>query len=310
MSNPSRRDFLKQTVVGAGALGVASLGCSGGGDQAQMSIARWKKIAKPPKDLKRVATKLTERAIKDLGGMSRFVNRGDVVWIKPNIGFRIGPEFAANTNPDVVATLVRLCFEAGAKEVKVGDNSCYGADGAYPLSGIEAAAKEAGAEVVYLDLERFEEVEIGGEHLDTWPLYPDIIDSDLVINVPIVKHHPVTRVTVCLKNYMGVAGGDRNTWHEVIDPCLCDLTAYMKPRLSVVDAVRVLKKGPMGGDLDDVELKGVVAAGTDPVALDALGAELLGLNPIRVRLIRAAQARGLGRMDYKNTLVVRETEIG
>lgn len=319
MDGQSRRDFLRRTAAAGGAVAAAPLlGCSKDpgipeGPPVEMAIARWAEEADPdpaPEAVKKMAVVLTEQAIANLGGMKRFVSRGDVVWIKPNMGFHIGPEFAANTNPDVVTTLVRLCLDAGAKQVKVGDNSCYGARKAYPLSGIEAAVKATDGEIVYLDEGRFKDVKIAGEHLDTWPLYPDIIESDLVINVPIAKHHPLTGVTACLKNYMGVAGGDRNPWHDHIATCLADLTAYMKPRLCVVDAVRVLTRhGPIGGDLKDVKLKRTVAAGTDPVALTALSAELVRLKPLRVKTIRTARDRGLGKIEYRE-LPLREVEVG
>ena len=322
---PTRRDFLKETAVAGGALALASLGCSekdqeASGTPVQMSIARSKGAAAlpedqgtaaqpPPPDIKRMATKLTEHAIANLGGMRRFVTRGDVVWIKPNIGFGLGPEFAVNTNPDVVATLVRLCLDAGAKQVKVGDNASYGARVTYPQSGIEAAVRAVDGEMVYLKESLFKDVPLNGQRLAEWPLYPEIIESDLVINVPIVKQHGLAKITVCMKNYMGVAGNPRYLWHTDLPTCLTDVTAYMKPRLCVVDAVRVLTDGgPSGGDLDDVRLMGTVAAGTDVVALEAFGAELLGCDPTKGRTMANAQGRGLGQIDYRS-LPLREVEI-
>jgi len=277
-----------------------------------MSIARWagtKPEADDPGDssgaasLRTIADRLTRQAMADLGGMERFVKPGDVVWIKPNIGFRMVPEFAANTSPDVVATLVNLCIEAGAKQVRIGDNSCYGQSAAYPMSGIERAATEAGGEVVFLPEADFVACQIRGERLDSWPLAAPIIESDVVINVPVVKHHPLTGVTACLKNLMGVAGGDRNLWHEAIETCLCDLAAYLKPALNVVDAVRVMKRnGPIGGELGDVEFIGAVAAGVDMVALDAFAAEQLDLSPQQVPMLQTAARRGLGEMDYRKLI--------
>ena len=241
--------------------------------------------------------------------MGRFVKKGDVVWVKPNMAWDKAPEFAANTNPDVMATLVRLCLEAGAKKVKVGDRPTNPAQQSYPNSGIEAAAKAAGAEVVYLDDRRFKDVELKGKRLDKWPLYPDIIESDLVINVPIVKHHNLCKATLSMKNYMGVIGGERGMWHQDLTPCLLDITAYMKPRLTVLDAVRVLvNHGPTGGNLADVKRLDTIAAGTDIVALDAFGAELLGLKPEEFKLVGAAQEMGLGKADYRK-LPLRELEV-
>jgi len=308
----SRRDFLKHTALASGGLaGLASVGSAVAQDApAQMCIARWKgPVGEGPDAMKTVATKLTEQAVATVGGMGKFVKRGDVVWVKPNMAWDRAPEFAANTNPDVVATLVRLCLEAGAKEVKVGDFTCNEAKKSYPNSGIEAAAKAAGATVVYLDEGRFKDVELKGERLDKWPLYPEIIESDVVINCPIVKDHSIARATVCMKNYMGVIGGNRGQWHQALAECLCDITAFMKPPVCILDATRILTgNGPTGGNLDDVKIMNTVAAGTDIVALDAFGAELLGRKIDEVKSLAAGQARGLGKIDYRS-LALRELEV-
>lgn len=265
----------------------------------EMVICRWQNAPAPDAELKTMAEKLTREAVKGIGGMERFVKKDFVVWVKPNMAWNRTPEQAANTNPDVVATLVRMCFEAGAKTVKVGDMTCNEAKQAYPTSGIEAAAKEAGAEIVYIDETRFRDMEIGGQQLKTWPVYPDIVETDLVINVPVVKHHSLATATMCMKNYMGVVGGQRNAWHQQMPDCLCDITAFMKPSFCVLDAIRILTaNGPTGGDLKDVKRCDTVAAGTDIVALDAFGATLLGHEPAQIASVQRAQERGLGQMDY------------
>lgn len=279
------------------------------GKPLDMAVTRWSG-AKPAADaaVKDVAVKLTEQAINSLGGMKRFVSRGDVVWVKPNIGWDRAPETAANTNPDVVATIIRLCFDAGAKTVKVGDNPCDVAEKTYAASGIADAAREAGAKVVFLDRTRFKEAKIGGELVKTIPVYPEIIDADLVINVPIVKHHRLAGLTMCMKNYMGVID-KRNTFHQAIPPSLADLTRFMKPRLCVLDATRMLKaNGPKGGKLEDVETKWTLAAGVDIVALDAWGAEVIGRKPTDIESIVKGQEYGLGKMDYRS-LALRELAV-
>ena len=311
MAEHTRRDFLKRTAMAGGAMALAPLGNVAAQDApAQMCIARWKGPADAQGDVTTtMATKLTEQAVAAIGGMKRFVSQGDVVWVKPNIAWDRAPQFGANTNPDLVATLVRLCLEAGAKTVKVGDNPCNPAKKTYPNSGIEAAAKAAGAEVVYLDKKRFKDVAIKGERLDKWLLYPEIIESDLVINCPIVKDHATARATVCMKNYMGVIGGQRGLWHQNLAVCLCDITAFMKPQMCVVDATRIMTgNGPTGGNLSDVKQMNTVAAGTDVVALDAFGAELLGLDPAKVESIATGQAAGLGTIDYRS-LALKELEV-
>jgi uncharacterized protein (DUF362 family) len=163
--------------------------------------------------------------------------------------------------------------------------------------------------MVFLDERRFKEVAIGGARLTTWPLYPEIIDSDLVINVPVAKHHGLCRVSLAMKNYMGVVGGRRNAWHQDLAACLCDITAFMKPRLTVLDATRVLTAhGPQGGNTADVKRLDTVAASTDVVGLEAFGAELLGHEPADIETVRAAAVAGLGQIDYRK-LAVREVVV-
>jgi len=310
----SRRDFLARSATAAGmlALGADRLlaaPSAAGGKAADMTIAKWAGFQQPTAaEIPQIAAKLTEKAIEGLGGMQRFVSKGMVVWVKPNIGWDRTPELAANTNPEVVATIVRLCFEAGAKKVKVGDNPVNPADRTYPASGIPAAVKPLGAEVVMLDKVKFKEATINGERLKKHLLYPDILDCDLVINVPIAKHHRLPEVTLCMKNYMGVIE-DRKTFHQAIPECLIDLTRFMKPRLCVLDAVRVLPtNGPSGGKADYVKLKTTVAAGVDIVALDAFGAELLGRKPAEIETIVKAEQAKLGKIDYRS-LALREIAV-
>ena len=274
-----------------------------------MAIARWDPTSLAGADLGLVAYRLTAAAVHLLGGMRRFVRPNDTVWIKPNIGWNRAPELAANTNPDVVAALVALCLDAGAKRVKVGDNCGSPARRTYKISGIAAAARAAGAEVIRIDDGDFREVDLAGELLGKWPMAAEIADADLVINAAVVKHHDIAGVTACMKNAMGIFGGRRNDWHKDLATALCDAGAFLKPRLCVLDAVRVLlRHGPESGSPEDVELRGLVAAGTDIVALDALGDELLGQRAEGQALLRAAQDRGLGVIDYRS-LALRETTL-
>jgi len=305
MSLYSRRAFLGRSAGAAGAavLAADALSAQSAGvvSDVKMTIARWTDPKESDaKQFRDAAVRLTEEAIEGLGGMKRFVSKGDVVWVKPNIGWDRKPEYAANTNPDVVATLVRLCLEAGAKTVKVGDNTCNAAKDTYVSSGIAAAAKAAGAEVHFLDPSRFREMNIGGERLKMLPVCPEIVESDLVINVPIAKHHGSSKATLCMKNYMGVVD-KRQTFHQDLPTCIADITRFMKPRLCVLDAMRVLMAhGPRGGDLKDVRVRATVAAGVDIVALDAFGAELLDMKPADVGSIVKGEEFGLGRMDYRS----------
>lgn len=314
MNQFSRREFV---VRSAGAAGMLALGANRlfaqtgeAAKAADMTIARWS----GPKDLdaqqfQAAAVKLTEKAIEGLGGMKRFVSNGSVVWIKPNIAWEYKPEYAANTNPDVVATLVRLCFAAGAKKVRIGDNPCQIAAKTYELSGIAAAAKAAGAEILFPDTSRFRETEVKGERLKTVPVWPEIMECDLVINVPPPKHHRMSTATACMKNYMGVVDDKRRAFHQDFTTYLADMTRFMKPRLCVLDAMRVLvDHGPRGGDLKDVRVKTTIAAGVDIVALDTFGVELLGMKPADIGYIVKGEKVGLGKMDY-HSLRLREFQV-
>jgi uncharacterized protein (DUF362 family) len=302
---------LVSSAAGAVALPAGMLLAASGDKPVEMTIARWagaKNLSNARID--QAAGKMTEKAIEALGGMKRFVKRGDVVWIKPNIGWDRKPEFAANTNPEIVAALVRLAFDAGAKTVKVGDNPVHAAGKTYESSGIAAAAKAAGAKVVYLDKTRFRKAAIGGEIVREIPVYPEIMDCDLVINAPLVKHHVLSSLTMCMKNYLGVVE-NRGVFHQNLPVCIADITRYMKAqsRLHLLEGVRILTgHGPTGGNLADVQVKMTLAAGTDIVALDAWGAELVGKDPRQIGSVVHGQKVGLGTLDYRS-LAPREIAV-
>jgi uncharacterized protein (DUF362 family) len=300
---------LAQSAATAGLFAFGSQPLLAADKQADMTIAKWTGAANPDaKAIRDIATKLTEKALEGLGGLQRFVKRGDVIWIKPNIGWDRTPEQAANTNPDVVATIIRHCLDAGAKKIKVGDNTCNAAEKCYHASGIADAAKALGAEVIFLDDSRAKRINIKGEKIKETPIFPEIIETDLVINVPVVKHHSLATATVCMKNYMGVIA-DRKSFHQDLPTCITDITRFMKPRICVLDAVRILTAhGPTGGDLADVKTPLTVAAGVDIVALDAFGVELLGHKPSDIGTVVKGAKEGLGTMDYRS-LPLREIAV-
>src|ERR1019366_7694915 len=211
-----------------------------------------------------------QRAPADLGGIGRFISRQDVVVLKPNIAWDRTPEQAANTNPDLVAEVVRQCWQAGAKRVIVTDVSCNEPQRCFHRSGIEAAARSAGAEVILPDPEKFREVDMGGVVLKSWPVFTPFLEADKILNLPIAKHHELTGATLGMKNWYGILGGQRNRLHQQIHQSLADLASFMMPTLTIMDCYRILlRNGPTGGNLEDVALKKTVVAGTDPVALDA-----------------------------------------
>jgi uncharacterized protein (DUF362 family) len=254
---------------------------------------------------------LVQRALEDLGGIRRFISRQDVVVIKPNIAWDRTPEQAANTNPDVVAEVVRQCWQAGARRVIVTDVSCNEPRRCFQRSGIQAAARAEGAEVILPDPEQYREVEIGGIALKTWPVFIPFLEADKIINLPIAKHHGLTGVTLSMKNWYGILGGQRNRLHQQIHQSLADLASFMLPTVTLLDGYRILlRNGPTGGNLEDVALKKTMVAGTDPVALDAYVAKAWwNLDPEQLPYLAMAAARGLGTVDY-DKLPVKFSKLG
>lgn len=244
---------------------------------------------------------LVQKALSELGGISRFINKGDVVVIKPNMGWDRRPELAANTNPQVVAELVTQCLAAGAREVKVFDRTCNNSRRCYRNSRIEEAAKSAGATVKQVRQNKFKPIPIGGKLISEWPVYQDYIQADKVINVPIAKHHGMSRVTLGLKNLMGVMGGDRGSLHNHFAQKLADINRHLLPTLTVIDAYRILTaNGPQGGNPDHVKLKRTLIASPCTVSADLTALELFGLQAKDVPYIQTAAARGLARFDVNN----------
>jgi uncharacterized protein (DUF362 family) len=247
---------------------------------------------------------LVRKAVDALGGMKRFISRGDVVVVKPNIGWDRTPIHAANTNPKVVAEVVRLALDAGAKRVVVTDASCNEANRCFQRSGIWKHAYEAGAEVVLPAEHRFRTMRLKGEVLDEWLVYTALVNADKVINVPIAKHHNLAKYTGAMKNWYGALGGRRNRLHQNIDVSIADLATFMQPTLTIVDAVRVLmRNGPQGGNVADAKDMNTVIATTDQVAADAYGCQLIGRTAEEMPYLKMGHERGLGTMFWENLRV-------
>lgn len=263
--------------------------------QAYLAVARGTEA-----DVDAGAAALTERALAALGGIERFVKSGNDVVIKPNICVDYHPlEFAATTNPTVVATLVRLCLGAGAKRVRVMDMPFGGTgESAYAISGIAAAVKVAGGAMEVMNSVKFVETAIPeGVDIQAWEMYRDIVTADVLINVPIAKHHSLARLSLGMKNLLGTITRP-NHMHSNLDQRVADLASLLRPTLTVVDAVRILRDhGPTGGNLDDVEKANTVIASHDFVAADAWAATLFGFKGADIAYIGKAAAMGLGTMD-------------
>lgn len=251
--------------------------------------------------------KATRAAIAALGGMKRFVRPGSVVVVKPNMGWDRSPEQGANTSPEVMRAVVEECLKAGAKKVKVFDNTCNDPRRCYVNSGIEAALKDMrNVEVKHIESERFKKVRLNGRVLSEWELYDEALNADVFINVPVAKHHGLSKVTLGLKNVMGIMGGNRGAIHRNIDQALADVNAAFKSHLTIIDATRILTAhGPQGGNLADVKTLHKVIASADIVAADSYAAGLFGLKPADVPVIAAAGRRGIGEMNLSRIKVVK-----
>ena len=243
---------------------------------------------------------ITREAIAMLGGMKKFIGRGDKVVIKPNIGWDRTPEMAACTNPEVVKALVELVLDAGAKKAVVIDNTTNQAKRCYVRSGIQEAVKQAGGDMLFVDDYRVKKTALKGVWIKEWEVVLDVVEADKLINVPIAKHHSLCRLTLGMKNWLGATGGARNQFHQELDKAVVDLAAFFKPQLTVLDAYRILvRNGPQGGRGSDTELVKTVVAGTDPVAVDAMGATFFKVTPRELPYLGFARERGLGEFELE-----------
>ncbi len=251
-----------------------------------------------------------DAGIAALGGMKTFVKKGQKVVVKPNIGWDVAPERAGNTNPQLVKRIIEHCMNAGAKEVYVFDHTCDNWQRCYKNSNIESAAKEAGAKVVPGNSENYyHTVTIAdGTNLHEAKEHELILESDVFLNVPILKHHGSSRITVAMKNLMG-AVWDRGEWHRNdLHQCIADFASYRKPDLNIVDAYYVLKQnGPRGVSRDDVMTMKSQLISSDIVAVDSAAAKLFGLNPDDIRHISIAAEKKIGCKDLDKLSIKRIT---
>jgi uncharacterized protein (DUF362 family) len=295
-----RRELLRRLGLGVAALGLGQVALGQKTGRQQQPIVVVAEKDKP--------AELVRKAIKALGGMGRFVKKGNRVLIKPNIAFARPPEGAANTNPEVVAELVQLCFEAGAREVIVLDYTLDPARITYEMSGIAKAAEAKGARMVYVSPRDFVPIEVPkGKILSAYDVrvLKQVLDADVFINVPIAKTHGSARLTLGMKNLMGVIQ-DRGSWHRSGDlhQCIADFVTAVKPHLTVIDAIRILASGGPKGP-GRVEQKDTIIASTDIVAADAYAATLFGLTPSDVPHIIKAAELGVGVADLKRVKIVK-----
>ncbi len=243
-------------------------------------------------------------ALAAMGGIETFVKPGERVAIKPNCAWDRKPEQAANTDPALIGELTRLCLAAGASSVVVADNSCHDPGRAFTRSGIEAAARDAGGSTAHQRNTATTLLDLGGTVLGPWEVLDPIAKADRVINVPVVKHHSLSRATLGMKNWFGAVVGRRPNLHQRIAQVCAELGSAFKPTLTVIDATRILTSGgPTGGSLALVHPADCIAVATDPVAADAWGASLLDLGPEELPHIAIAARLGLGTADWQSIQV-------
>lgn len=245
---------------------------------------------------------LTRAALEELGGMSRFVTAGDVVLVKPNVAFDRPAWQGATANPEVVGAVVAACIDAGAAEVLVTDNPIHAPEGCFRKSGIGRAAENAGGAVLLPRKDAFAPVLLADTLLDGWPVYvAPLLRATKVIGIAPVKDHNLALASLTLKNWYGMLGGPRNRLHQKMDETIATLATLIRPTLSVLDGSRIMfRNGPTGGSVDDLIRGDVLAIGTDPVALDAYGATLLGLGVEDLPYLGMAQEAGSGTHDFES----------
>lgn len=243
---------------------------------------------------------LVRAVIDALGGMGRFVPKNGWVIVKPNICTDYHSyEYAATTNPWVVGALVKLCYEAGAAKVQVMDFPFGGtAASAYKNSGVADQVELNGGEMVQMPSFLFKEVKIeNARSLKKVEIYEDVFKADALINVPIAKQHGMSTLTLGMKNLMGLIS-DRGAIHKDFGNRLTDLALTIRPTLTVIDAVRILlRNGPTGGDLNDVQQLDTIIASPDIVAADAYASTLFGLQPENLDYVVVGSQAGLGEKD-------------
>ncbi len=241
----------------------------------------------------------TVKAVEAMGGMEKFVKKGSTVVIKPNMAWDRNPLQAANTNPEVVAALIDLAYRAGAKKVNIFEIPCNDDRLCYENSGIAARAREKGANVYFADHWNVVKAHFPyASPMEGWPILRDAVKCDTFINVPVLKHHGLTGLTLSMKNLMGVCSGTRGLIHLNIARKLVDLTTFINPDLTVIDATRYLSKhGPSGGNLEDVIKLDKVIVATDPTLADSFAANLVDKDPMSISYIKDAAERNIGNAD-------------
>jgi uncharacterized protein (DUF362 family) len=248
--------------------------------------------------------KTVEKAIELLGGIGRFITPGDVVVIKPNVGFASPPILGATTHPNTVTAVIRLCYDRGkAKKVIVVDNPINDPASCFTISGIGKAAAEAGAQVVMPKESLFSPVTlVGGSLIKDWPVYyQPFTEANKLIDIAPVKDHHRSAASMTMKNWYGLLGGRRNLFHQDINTIIAELSIMVKPTFVILDGtMTMMTNGPTGGSVSDLKKTNTMIASCDMVAADAFGCSLLNLKPADLPYLSIAEKAGVGTVDYES----------
>jgi len=304
-----RRDFIRKGLLFGTATGIAMPGL---GNLSADLLSLDTYASKGNFDLVAVRgdniVAMFDRAMQEMGGMSKWVKRGQTVVVKPNIGWDVIPERAANTNPELVGAIVRHCLQAGARRVNVFDHTCDNWERSYTNSGIEKAVTDAGGRMIPGNFERnYRDVNIpGAQRLTEAKVHEQILDSDVFINVPVLKHHGSTQLTIAMKNLMGIVF-DRRYWHRNdLHQCIADFCLFRKPDLNIVDAMLVMtQNGPRGTSTADLVRKNSLFVSDDIVAVDAASALTFGTQPSEVGYLSIANKMNIGSIDLSGMNIKR-----
>ncbi len=315
-SHANRRQFLRRVMgsafaaIGTGALGLTFWDRKG----PQINIPKARDLIVPDfsvpaqRGIISVAhgsdrIENVARAVNTLGGMKAFVKPGDKVLLKVNAAFATPPALGATTHPQLVAKVVELCLQAGAGQVRITDNPINDPASCFELSGIGPAARKSGAQVILPAADRFASYTLPGARLlRHWPVFSSpLLWADRVIGLAPVKDHHRSGASLTIKNWYGLLGGRRNIFHQQIHTIIAELAQMIKPSLVILDGTHsMMTNGPTGGSLEDLKATDTLIAGTDPVAVDTLGAELLGKRPSDLPYLALAEKTGAGTVDYRS----------
>ena len=298
----SRREFLKTASAGL-ALGVIGKpGLLMAKDEYDLVVINGDPAA------------ATRKALEAMGGISRFVKKGQRVVLKPNMSFNNPPDRASTTHPLVVATVAQACMEAGAQRVAVLDYPLRKGELCLERSGILDACKSIkGVYVAALEERKFfREIKVPqGKLFDRVEVLKEVLDSEVLINLPQAKSHSATGVSLGIKGLMGMIW-DRWSFHSKydIDQALADLATVIKPQLTILDATRALVSGGPGGP-GEVIKPNLIIAGIDPVAVDSYTVSIApwygqNFKGRQVKHLLMANQRGLGKVDLDQLKILKE----